>query len=176
MPVYALGDVAPELPADGDYWIAPTAVVIGKVKIHSGVGIWWGAVIRGDTEEIEIGPGTNVQDNAVFHTDPGIRLVVGANCTIGHSAIVHGATIGDGTLVGMGSTILNRAVIGAGSLIGANALVKEGSEIPERSLVVGAPATVKRTLDDAMAADLLKSAEGYQERMRRYRGELAAVG
>lgn len=175
MPVYAFGEHRPELPAPGTYWIAPTAVVIGRVRIHPGASVWWGAVLRGDTDFIEIGPRSNIQDNAVVHCDPGCPTIVGADCTVGHAAILHGARLEDGCLVGMGACVLNRAVIGAGSLVGAKALVTEDVEIPPRSLVVGSPAKPKRTLEDAAVERIKRSADNYQERWRRYAGELVPL-
>ena len=121
--LYELDGVAPTLPKDGDYWIAPGAKVIGDVVIHPGASIWFGAVLRGDNEQIIVGPGSNIQENTVIHTDPGFVVRIGENCTIGHSAIIHGCEIGDGSLIGMGATVLNGARIGEGCLVGANALV-----------------------------------------------------
>ncbi|KAB2874765.1 MAG: gamma carbonic anhydrase family protein [Bauldia sp.] len=146
MPVYALDGVSPDLPADGDYWIAPDAVVIGRVRLGPAVGIWFGSVVRGDNELIDIGAETNVQEHAVFHTDMGFPLTIGRGCTVGHRAILHGCTIGDNCLIGMGATVLNGARIGENSLIGAGALVPEGREIPPGSLVIGMPAKVAREL------------------------------
>src|SRR5689334_16030724 len=122
MPVYALGDIVPELPDDNQVWIAPGAHVIGRVRLGRDVGVWFGAVLRGDNELIDVGDGTNIQEGAMLHTDPGFPLSLGAGVTIGHHAIVHGCTIGDGSLIGMGATILNGARIGANCLVGANAL------------------------------------------------------
>lgn len=173
--IYALDDTAPSLPAAGDYWIAPGAHVIGRVSLAEGVSIWFGAVIRGDNDDIIIGEGSNVQENAVLHTDPGLQLTIGANCTIGHKAMLHGCTIGDGTLIGMGATILNGAKIGKGCLIGANALVTEGKEIPDGSLVMGAPGRVVRMLDEDAKEKLLRSAAGYRANMRRFRTGLVAL-
>ena len=167
--LYALDAFAPEVPADGNYWIAPGARVIGKVRLAAEVSIWFNAVLRGDTELIQIGEGSNVQDNAVAHTDPGQPLVVGAGCTIGHQAIIHGCTIGDGSLVGMGATVLNGARIGRNCLVGANALVTEGKEFPDGWLIMGAPAKAVRELDEDALARLRLSALHYQERMRRFR-------
>ncbi len=147
MPVYALGDLAPELPETGAFWIAPDAHVIGKVRLHADVGIWFGAVLRGDNELIEIGARSNIQEGAMLHTDMGFPLSVGADCTIGHHAILHGCTIGDNSLIGMGATVLNGAKIGRNCLVGANALVTEGKEFPDNSLIVGAPARAIRVLD-----------------------------
>ena len=167
--LYAIDAFAPEVPADGNYWIAPGARVIGKVRLAAEVSIWFNAVLRGDTELIQIGEGSNVQDNAVAHTDPGQPLVVGAGCTIGHQAIIHGCTIGDGSLVGMGATVLNGARIGRNCLVGANALVTEGKEFPDGWLIMGAPAKAVRELDEDALARLRLSALHYQERMRRFR-------
>ena len=170
MTVYALDGVAPEI--DPDAWIAPTAQVLGKVTLGPGVGVWFGAVLRGDNERITIGPETNLQEQVVCHTDMGYPLRVGAGCTIGHKAMLHGCTIGDNTLVGMGATILNGAKIGRDCLIGAGALVTEGKEIPDGSLVVGAPAQVKRTLTEDQIDGLRNSAAGYVANMRRFRAGL----
>ncbi|MDF0600499.1 gamma carbonic anhydrase family protein [Psychromarinibacter sp. C21-152] len=175
MTLYALGELEPQLPEDGDYWIAPDANVIGQVILHTGASVWFGATLRGDNEPITVGAGSNVQENTVMHTDPGYPLTIGADCTIGHKAMLHGCTIGDGALIGMGATVLNGARIGAGCLIGAGALITEGKEIPPRSLVMGAPGKLVRELDDAAAAGLLASAAHYRERMRRFRAELRAL-
>lgn len=172
MTVYRLGEVAPELPEDGDYWIAPDANVIGRVHIETAVSIWFGSTLRGDDEPIVIGAGTNLQEQTVIHTDPCFPCTVGKNCTIGHKALLHGCTIGDGTLVGMGATILNGARIGNGCLIGAGALVTEGKEIPDGSLVLGMPGKVVRVLDDAAQKANLDAALRYQSRMRTYRTSL----
>lgn len=173
MSVYSLNGVRPEI--DGGAWVAPNATVIGKVRLLEGVSIWFGAVLRGDNEWLEIGPGSNVQDNAVVHSDPGFPLVIGAQCTVGHSAIVHGCTIGDRTLVGMGAKVLNGARVGTDCLLGAGALVTEGKEIPDGSLVIGAPGKVARALDDDGKAGLLRAAEVYRNRIATYRGGLNPV-
>ena len=170
MPVYALGDVEPTLPSE--VWIAPDAHVIGNVTLASGVGIWFGAVLRGDNEPIVVGRDTNIQDGAVLHTDPGLPLTIGEGCTIGHRAIVHGCTIGDGCLIGMGATIMNGAEIGAGSIVGANALVTENKIFPAGSLIVGAPAKAARPLDGAASASLARSARAYADNARRFRTTL----
>ncbi len=171
--IYALDGIAPEIAEDT--WIAPDANVIGRVVLAAGASVWFGVTIRGDNEEIRIGAGSNVQENCVFHTDPGCPLTIGENCTIGHKAMLHGCEIGDGSLVGMGATILNRAKIGKGCLIGAGALIPEGKEIPDGSLVMGVPGKVVRSLDDAAQAGLIASAVHYQDNMRRFRAGLAAV-
>ncbi|MDB5557952.1 MAG: acetyltransferase protein, partial [Enterovirga sp.] len=152
MPIYSLNDVAPELPPEGDYWIAPDAHVIGRVRLGRGASIWFGSVLRGDNELIELGENVNIQEGSLLHTDPGFPMTIGRDCTVGHHAILHGCMVGEGSLIGMGATVLNGAVIGAGSLVGANALVTEGKSFPERSLIVGAPARAVRELDDAAVA------------------------
>ncbi|TCO69736.1 gamma carbonic anhydrase family protein [Rhodovulum euryhalinum] len=175
MTLYALDGIAPTLPADGDVWVAPDANVIGKVILESGVGIWFGATLRGDNEPITVGAGTNLQENVVCHTDMGFPLVIGPGCTIGHKAMLHGCTIGENTLVGMGATILNGAKIGRNCLIGACALVTEGKEIPDGSLVMGSPGKVVRQLDEAAIESLRVSARNYQQNMRRFRAGLTVA-
>ena len=164
---FALAGVSPILPA-GFCFIAESAAVVGNVAIGDDVGIWFGAVIRGDNERIRIGARTNIQDLCVLHSDPGFALTIGENCTIGHRAILHGCTIGDGTLVGMGATILNGATVGENCLIGAGALVTEGKQIPAGSLVIGAPGRVARSLDEQEVARLLRSADHYVANARRF--------
>lgn len=171
--IYALDEHRPRIHADT--WTAPDANIIGKVVIEAGASVWFGATLRGDNEEILVGEGTNVQENCVLHTDMGYPLVIGANCTIGHKAMLHGCTIGDGSLIGMGATLLNGCRIGRGCLIGAGALVTEGKDIPDGSLVMGAPGKIVRSLDDEARARLLKSAEGYQANMRRFRAGLLPI-
>lgn len=154
---------------DGGAWVAPTATVIGAVTLSAGANIWYGAVLRGDEDEIVIGERSNVQDNCVMHTDPGYPVRVGSDVTIGHAAVVHGATIADGVLIGMGSTVLNGAHIGAGSIIGAGALVSEGVQIPPNSLVVGVPGKVRRETTESERAKIGASAPGYVARADRHR-------
>ena len=173
MTLYALDGLAPTIAEDT--WIAADANVIGRVILQDAASIWFGCTLRGDNEEIVIGAGSNVQENTVMHTDPGCPLTIGAGCTIGHKAMLHGCTIGDNTLVGMGATILNRAVIGRNCLIGAGALITEGKEIPDNSLVVGSPGRVIRTLDEAAIEGLRESARNYQRNMRRFRAGLTPV-
>lgn len=175
MTVYNLGTFAPVLPEAGEYWIAPQAVVAGRVRVGRNVGIWFGAVIRAEDEWITISDGTNIQDGCVLHVDLGYPLQIGRNCTIGHRAVVHGCTIGDNTLVGMSSTILNGAQIGRNCLIGANCLITENKVIPDNSLVMGAPAKVVREVDADMVLNLTKSAEAYQARWRGYASDLRFV-
>jgi carbonic anhydrase/acetyltransferase-like protein (isoleucine patch superfamily) len=164
--IYALDGIAPEIGPKA--WVADTAVLIGKVVLEEAANIWFGAVLRGDNEEIRVGRGSNVQENAVLHTDMGYPLIIGADCTIGHKAMLHGCVIGAGSLIGMGATVLNGAKIGKGCLIGAGALITEGKEIPDGSLVMGAPGKVVRQLDAEAQARLLKSAEGYRANARRF--------
>lgn len=171
--IYALDGSAPRIHADS--WVAPDANVIGRIVLEAGVGIWFGATLRGDNEEIFVGAGTNVQENSVLHTDMGYPLVIGADCTIGHKAMLHGCTIGEGTLIGMGATVLNGAKIGKGCLIGACALITEGKEIPDHSLVMGAPGKVIRQLDAAAQEGLRASARNYQQNMRRFRAGMTEV-
>jgi carbonic anhydrase/acetyltransferase-like protein (isoleucine patch superfamily) len=173
MPVFALDAVSPRI--DPAAWIAPTAVIIGDVTIGPDAGIWFGAVARGDIETIRIGARTNVQENAVLHTDKGFPLTIGDDVTVGHAAIVHGCTIGDNTLIGMGATVLNGARIGRNCLIGANTLITEGKEIPDNSLVMGAPGKVIREIDAAGIGALTASAERYVQNARRFAAGLRPV-
>lgn len=175
MTLYALDDITPILPDDGDCWIAPDANLIGNVIIHRGVSIWFGATLRGDNEGIIVGPGSNVQENSVLHTDMGFPLTIGENCTIGHKAMLHGCTIGDGSLIGMGATVLNGARIGKGCLIGAGALITEGKEIPDGTMVLGAPGKVVKELDQATRDSLLTSANMYQANGLRFKKNLRAL-
>ena len=175
MTLYTLDGIAPQLPETGNVWVAPDANVIGRVVLGDMVSVWFGATLRGDNEPIMIGDGSNIQEGCVLHTDPGCPLTVGRDCTIGHKAILHGCTIGDGSLVGMGATVLNRAVIGRGCLIGAGALVTEGKAIPDGSLVVGSPARVVRSLDAEAIEGLRQSARRYQQNLLRFRDGLAGV-
>lgn len=175
MTLYALDGKQPETPEDGDYWVAPGAHVIGNVVLESATSIWFGSTLRGDNEVIHIGAGTNVQENTVMHTDMGYPLVIGRGCTIGHKAMLHGCTLGDNTLIGMGATILNGAKIGDNCLIGAGALITEGKEIPDGSLVMGVPGKVVRELDVTAINSLRNSAAHYQERMRKFKNGLSPV-
>ena len=175
MTLYALGQVEPSLPNTTDFWIAPDANLIGNIVINPATSVWFGATLRGDNEVIVVGRGSNVQENCVLHTDMGYPLTIGEDCTIGHKAMLHGCTIGDGTLIGMGATILNGAKIGKGCLIGAGALITEGKEIPDGSMVLGAPGKVVRTLDADARNALLKSASMYQANALRFRMEMRPV-
>ena len=168
--IYALSDQIPAI--DAQAWVAPDANVIGNVILGAHASVWFGATIRGDNEAITVGEGSNVQENTVMHTDLGYPLVIGRNCTIGHKAMLHGCTIGDESLIGMGATVLNGAVIGRNCLIGAGALVTEGKQIPDGSLVVGTPGKVIRQLDDKAIEGLRASARHYQARARHFRTAL----
>ena len=172
MAIYALGDRAPRLPEPGSFWVAPDARVIGDVSLGRGVGVWFGAVLRGDNEPISIGENTNLQEGVICHTDLGFPLTIGRGCTIGHHAIVHGCTLADNVLVGMGSTVMNGARIGRNCLIGAGALVTEGKIFAEGSLIVGNPAKVLRILDEDAIGTLRASATRYVAAWRRFSGEL----
>ncbi|MEP9376034.1 gamma carbonic anhydrase family protein [Aquabacter sp. CN5-332] len=168
MPLYSLDGLSPELPASGRYWVAPDATVIGRVILKDEASIWFGCVLRGDNEPIVVGEGTNIQENCVLHTDPGFPMTLGTNVTVGHMAILHGCTVGDNSLIGMGATVLNGARIGKNCLVGSNALVTEGKEFPDNSLIVGAPAKVIRTLDDEAAERLRQTALRYQANWKRF--------
>ena len=175
MPIYSLDGNAPLLPQPDRFWIAPDAHVIGRVRLGLDVGVWFGAVLRGDNEPIDIGDATNIQEGAVLHTDEGAPLTVGAGCTVGHRAILHGCTIGENSLVGMGATVLNHARIGRNCLIGANALITEGKEFPDNSLIVGAPAKAIRALDEAAVERLRWSSRNYVENWKRFAKELRRI-
>lgn len=175
MPVYALGDTTPTFPESGAYWIAPGAQVMGNVTLAEDVSIWFNAVLRADNEPITIGRGSNVQDGAVFHVDPGYPLTIGEDVTVGHMALLHGCSVGDGTLIGMGAMVMNGAKVGKGCLIGANAMVTEGKEIPDYSMVLGAPGKVVRTLDDATIATIARAAEVYRKRHQSFRVNLREI-
>lgn len=168
---YALGDHRVETDGD-DVWIAPTAVVIGKVKIGKKASIWWHAVLRGDNDPITIGEGTNIQDGAVLHADPGFPLDIGERVTVGHMAMVHGCTIGDGCLIGINAVVLNGAKVGKNCLIGAKALVTEGMEIPDNSMAVGAPAKVIRQVTPEHIARIQGGVDSYIDRAKTYREQL----
>jgi carbonic anhydrase/acetyltransferase-like protein (isoleucine patch superfamily) len=176
MAIYALDGEAPEFPADGLYWVAETAALIGRVRLHSDVSIWWGSVLRGDNEWIEIGARSQIQDNATLHTDPGFPLTIGEDCVIGHNVILHGCAVGGASLIGMGSIILNGAKIGAHSLVGAGALITEGKEFPDNSVIVGAPAKLVRETDDTTKAMTARAADVYVRRWKRYAAWLMRLG
>ena len=168
MPLYSLNGRRPTLPPDGFFWIAPNASVIGEVVVGLDVGIWFGAVLRGDNEPINIGARTNIQESCTLHTDMGFPLSIGEDCTIGHNAILHGCAIGEGSLIGMGAIVLNGARIGRGCLVGAGALVTEGKVFEDHTLIVGSPAKAIRTLDKAAIEKLRQSAAHYVDNWRRF--------
>jgi len=173
MPVYALGDLVPQI--DPQSWIAPNATVIGQVHLARNVSIWWNSTVRGDTDRISIGENSNVQDGCVVHTNKGIPLTIGRNVTIGHMVMLHGCSIGDDCLIGIGAVLLNRSVIGSNSLVAANTLILEGKVFPERSLIMGSPGKVIRQLSDEEVARLPGSSERYIKNWQRYRQELIAL-
>ena len=176
MPIYEFDGRQPEFEERDTNFVAPDAVVIGRCRVGREVSIWYGAVMRGDNEQISIGAGSNIQEQAVMHTDPGYPMTVGEGCTVGHKAMLHGCTIGDNSLVGMGAIVLNGAKIGRNSIVGAGALVTEGKEFPDNSLIVGQPARVVRTLDADAEKRLEVSAAHYVEKCRIYRKGLKTVG
>lgn len=173
MPVYKLGDRTPQI-ADGA-WVAPDANIIGAVELKAGASVWFGATLRGDNEPIVIGENSNIQDASILHTDEGIPLVVGAQVTVGHHVMLHGCTIGEGSLIGIGAVILNGAVIGKGCLVGAGALVTENKVFPDNVLILGSPARVARALTPEQAAGLRLSAAHYVANARRYAQDLRSV-
>ncbi|WP_299174888.1 gamma carbonic anhydrase family protein [uncultured Brevundimonas sp.] len=175
MTIYALGDSRPQFPPAGEYWVAPSASVIGNVILHPNASIWFGAVLRGDNEPITIGPDTNIQDGSVLHTDMGSPLTLGRGVTVGHKAMLHGCDVGDYSLIGIGAVVLNGVKIGKNCIIGANALLTEGKIIPDNSLVVGQPGKVVRERDPEQIAVLRMSAEHYVQNWKRFAAELRAV-
>lgn len=176
MAIYELDGQGPELPADENYFIADSAQLIGKIRLLAAASVWFGAVLRGDNEWIEIGEGSNVQDNSTCHTDKGFPLTIGKHCTIGHNVILHGCTIEDGALIGMGSIVMNGARIGRNSVVGAGSVITEGKQFPENSLIIGAPARVIRTLDDAQIALMSGAARSYAVNGPRFKNGLKKIG
>ena len=176
MSLFDLDGTGPRLPASTDCWVAPDAAVIGRVHLAAGVSIWFKVVVRGDVEDIRIGPNSNVQDGSVLHADPGQPLVIGQGVTIGHLAMVHGCTIGDNSLIGIGAVVLNGAVIGRNSLVGARAQVTEGKQFPDGVLILGSPAKVVRDLTEDEIANNRRIAENYLGNGRRYAAGLRPRG
>jgi carbonic anhydrase/acetyltransferase-like protein (isoleucine patch superfamily) len=176
MAIFELDGQAPELPADGRYWIADSASVIGRVRLNADTSVWFGSVLRGDNEWIELGARSQIQDNATLHTDPGFPLIIGENCVIGHNVVLHGSLIGSSSLIGMGAIVLNGARIGENCLVGAGALVTEGKEFPDNSLIVGAPARAVRTLDDKAREGIARGADIYVRRWQQYAKGLKRIG
>jgi carbonic anhydrase/acetyltransferase-like protein (isoleucine patch superfamily) len=175
MALFDLDGVKPVTPDSGNYWVAENATVLGRVILKENASVWFNAVLRGDNDPIEIGENSNIQDGSVLHTDHGVPLTVGRNVTVGHMVMLHGCTIGDGTLIGIGSTILNRAKIGKNCIIGAHSLIPEGKEIPDNSLVMGAPGKVVRELDDGAAQMIAASAKVYVENWKRFKSGLTRI-
>lgn len=173
MPIYLLGSRRPQL--DPQSWVAPNAIVIGDVRLAKNASIWWNATVRGDNDPISIGEDSNIQDHCVLHTDEGVPLTIGREVTVGHLVMLHGCTIGDGSLIGIGSVLLNRAVIGEGCIVGANTLIPEGKVFPDHSLIVGSPGKVVRQLDAEQVARIRLSAAHYVDNWQRYQRELQAV-
>ena len=172
MPLYAIDGISPELPPDGDCYIAPDAVLIGRVRIKKGASIWFGAVLRGDNDWITVGENSNVQDLSIIHADPGQPVEIGRGVTVGHRVIIHSALVGDNALIGMGAILLNSARIGANSLVGAGALVTEGKSFEDGQMILGSPAKALKPLTEEQIAGLRESAETYVENARRYRESL----
>jgi carbonic anhydrase/acetyltransferase-like protein (isoleucine patch superfamily) len=174
--IYELDGQKPEFPEAGRYWVAPSAALIGKVRLKTDSSVWFGTVLRGDNEWIELGERSQIQDNATLHTDPGFPITIGPDCVIGHNVILHGCTIGANSLIGMGAIMLNGARIGANCLVGAGALVTEGKTFPDKSLIVGAPARAVRTLDDAAMKEIAAAAAIYVRRFKQYAKGLKPIG
>src|SRR5262244_3525476 len=174
--IYELEGMRPELPEEGGYWVAPTATLIGRVRLKRDASVWFGAVLRGDNEWIELGERSQIQDNATLHTDPGFPLTIGRECVIGHNVILHGCTVGDNSLIGMGAIMLNGVKIGKNSLVGAGSVVIEGKSFPDNSLIVGAPARAIRLLDEKAVSLIREGAEIYMRRWKRYAKGLKRIG
>ncbi len=176
MAIYELDGVAPELPADGRCWIADSASVIGRVRLKSDASVWFGSVLRGDNEWIELGERSQIQDNSTLHTDPGFPLTIGEDCVIGHNVVLHGCTIASNSLIGMGAIVLNGARIGKNCLVGAGALITEGKAFADNSLIVGAPARAVRSLDDEAMQEIARGADIYVRRWQHYAKGLKRIG
>ena len=175
MTLYALDDMKPQLPPEGEYWVAPSASVIGNVILHANASVWFGATLRGDNDPITVGPDSNIQDGSVLHTDLGSPLTLGRGVTVGHNAMLHGCEVGDYSLIGIGAVVLNGAKIGRNCIIGANALITEGKVIPDNSLVMGQPGKVVRERDPEHIAVLQMSADHYVQNWKRFAAELRAL-
>ncbi len=176
MPIYELDGQAPEFPGEGHYWIAETAVLIGRVRLKVDASVWFGAVLRGDNEWIELGERSQIQDNSTLHTDPGFPMVIGSNCVIGHNVILHGCMIGDNSLIGMGAIMMNGVKIGKNSLVGAGSMVPEGKVFPDNSLIVGSPAKAIRTIDEKLTEMIRAGADIYVRRFKQYAKGLKHIG
>jgi carbonic anhydrase/acetyltransferase-like protein (isoleucine patch superfamily) len=175
MAVYELDGQAPEFPEDGLFWVAETAIVTGKVRLKSEASIWYGSVLRGDNEWIEVGVRSQVQDNSTLHTDPGLPLTIGQDCVIGHNVVLHGCSIGDNSLIGMGAIVLNGVKIGSNCLVGAGALITEGKEFPDNSMIIGSPAKAVREVDEKMRAMITRGADVYVRRWKQYAAGLTRI-
>jgi carbonic anhydrase/acetyltransferase-like protein (isoleucine patch superfamily) len=175
MAIYELDGQAPEFPPEGQYYIAESAAVIGRVRLKAEASVWFGAVVRGDNEWIELGERSQIQDNATLHTDPGFPMTIGSDCVIGHNVILHGCTIGDNSLIGMGAILLNGVKIGKNSLVGAGSVVTEGKSFADNSLIVGTPARAIRTLDEEAIAMIRAGADIYVQRWKRYAKGLTRI-
>jgi carbonic anhydrase/acetyltransferase-like protein (isoleucine patch superfamily) len=175
MAIYQLDAEQPELPSDQRYWVAESASVIGRVRLKRDASVWFGCVLRGDNEWIEVGERSQIQDNSTLHVDPGFPIVIGADCVIGHNVMLHGCRVANNSLIGMGAIVLNGARIGRYSLVGAGALVTEDKEFPDHSLIVGAPARVIRTLGEAEAQRIAEAADNYVKRWQRYAAGLKRI-
>jgi carbonic anhydrase/acetyltransferase-like protein (isoleucine patch superfamily) len=176
MAIYELDGQRPDLPADERYFIAESAAVIGTVRLKRDASVWFGASLRGDNEWVEVGEGSNIQENCILHTDIGFPLTIGAGCTIGHSVILHGCSIADNSLIGMGAIVLNGVKIGRNCLVGAGAVVTEGKEFPDNSLIIGAPARAMREVDEKILQLIVESAQFYVNNWQRYRKGLKKIG
>lgn len=174
MALYQLGEHVPQIHETA--WVADNATVIGKVELAEDASVWFGTVVRGDTDRIRIGRGSNIQDNSMLHTDAGIELVIGENVTVGHQAVLHGCTVGDGTLIGIQAVVLNGARIGRNCIVGAGALVTEGKEFPDGSMILGSPAKAVKQLTPEQIAAFQQGARHYVENARRYRATLKKIG
>jgi carbonic anhydrase/acetyltransferase-like protein (isoleucine patch superfamily) len=175
MTAYRLGEREPALPPGGEYWIAPNAVVAGHVILKKNASVWFGAVLRGDNDPIVIGENSNIQDNSVLHTDIGSPLTIGDNVTVGHMVMLHGCSVGDGSLIGIGSIVLNGAKIGRNCLVGAGALITEGKEFPDNSMIIGAPAKAVREISPEQAARISAGSMGYVRNWQRFKAQLAEI-
>ena len=176
MAIYELDGQAPEFPGEGHYFVADSATLIGRVRMKADTSVWFGAVLRGDNEWIELGERSQIQDNCTLHTDPGFPMTIGRECVIGHNVVLHGCIIGDNSLIGMGATVMNGAKIGRNCIVGAGAVITEGKTFPDNSLIVGAPGRVIRTLDETAAAMIRKGADIYVQRSKQYAKGLKKVG
>jgi carbonic anhydrase/acetyltransferase-like protein (isoleucine patch superfamily) len=176
MAIYELDGQRPDLPTDERYWIAESATVVGTVRLKRDASVWYGASLRGDNEWVEVGERSNIQENCILHTDIGFPLTIGDRCTIGHAVILHGCTIADDSLIGMGAIVLNGVKIGRNCLVGAGAVVTEGKVFPDNSLIVGTPARAVRQVDDKILQLIAESADFYVNNWQRYRKGLKKIG